>query len=146
MAHPGIIETGVEYGILTLDPETGSYHADTRHRSFDTWKVEEPIPWGDFRSEILWGAGCPYIPLTPGLEKKNNEAVECFDLWLTRATPEEYISTGIELGIITQDIESGFFHTDVNHSSFREWILDHNDLPWSDIKTEVVYGSGCPYK
>ncbi len=140
-----IIDAGISDGVLTTTPDDGLLHADWSAQHFDRWKADYDTPWSEITQAILWGPGCPFTRLDEELLAMNEKAIECLGHWLHDYAPQDVISTGVNLGTLSPDPKTGQYYANVDHENFKEWVVEEVEMPWGDIRAEVVYGNGCPF-
>ncbi len=154
-ATPEHLEEGINDGMITLDPTTNQYIADRTENEYLNYKFYrwasdvEGIPWVEIVLDTDYGAGCRYATAsqaTPPDPVREQTATDCLNLWLSRVhNGEELINQGLSLGTLTPDPTTGQYHPQPASENMRDWIQD-NDIPWVEIRSEVIYGSGqCGY-
>ncbi len=150
------IDDALSKGILSVGSD-GSYYTNHETIEHDEWMASGGAgPASGIFLEVNYGPGCPFAMPgdTPTAENHaiNQAAEECLYIWITNYASPDTISDGIETGAIVYDSNSLLYRANVSTNIYAEsddstwfhlWRHRHN-IPWLDIRTEVVFGSGCP--
>ncbi len=149
LAPQEAIDMGMEYEAITIDPDTGLYHADQSIEGFDLWisRTTVEIPIQDAMEGLLWGPGCPFPSdgrkLPTDNDPENIAAMDCLSKWIQKESTQEARLAGTDEGVLTRD-PTGYYRADRQAENFLEWVWDYS-IPWGDIRAEVIYGTGCPF-
>ncbi len=145
------ITAGIDSGVLLYDPDKARYLVQAMGPAFEEWTISEPVPWSSLRTEVLVGYGCPFLPVSDEIEEKNRAAAECLSVWLRTKAPQSIITEGIDRGVITVNSQNNSYMITIDGEGFRNWLRLDDSTPsiwsiWADLRAEVVYGYGCPYR
>ncbi len=151
LAPQEAIDMGMEFEAITIDSETGLYDADQGVNGFDLWisETKVDIPIQDAIEGLLWGPGCPFPPIGEKLptddDPENIAAMDCLSIWIHNESTQEARIAGVNENVLTLDHQTGHYRADRQSENFLDWIWDYS-IPWGDIRAEVIYGTGCPFR
>ena len=87
------------------------------------------------------------------LVQMNQELADCLDAWLNTQAPQDAIDAGLAPAhdVTGESVPSpvtvdtnGVYRVNMTSPTFDDWCAVNN-VPWSDIRGDILNGVSCPY-
>ncbi len=149
-ATPDTIKTALATKTISHDTTTGKYTIPLSFDDFTQWALgRDPFPLWVIHGTTARGLTCPYTTpdeIVPDDPVKTQTTIDCFNTWLGRIhNSQQIIDSGLALGTLTHDPTTNHYHPNIYHEQYATWYHEHS-IPWTEIRTEIMYGSGqCGY-